>query len=544
MGATNPTARLAGVRAYAVPAPSTPIDLDLRGNEGPPADPALLQVLSDPAVLQRYPDTGPLEARFAADFDVDPARVVVTAGADDALDRLCRATLEPGRKVLLPVPGFEMTGRYARLAGATPVEAPWPGADFPLQACLDTLDETFGLVVVTSPNNPTGAVIAPLQLQTLATAARAVGATLLVDLAYGEFAEVDLGPLARSLPGAVVLQTLSKAWGLAGLRVGVAVAPAEVAGWLRAAGAPFAVSGPSLAIAEAALARGLDPEALERIAAGRARLAETLTAVGCRVVPGQANFVFARCADAPGLAADLGAQGIAVRTFPGDPRLADAVRIAVPPSCRDQDRLIAAILGEPWCAPGDRTASGDRITRETAITCTIDLDGTGQARVGTGLGFLDHMLATLARFSGLDLQLSCRGDLAVDDHHTVEDCALALGRALDEALGDRRGLARFGSAWAPLDEALARAVVDLSGRPWPAVDLGLQRERLGGVATENLVHFLESLALAGRLALHVDVVKGRNDHHRAEAAFKATALALGQALQVRGTEVPSTKGVL
>jgi imidazoleglycerol-phosphate dehydratase len=193
----------------------------------------------------------------------------------------------------------------------------------------------------------------------------------------------------------------------------------------------------------------------------------------------------------------------------------------------------------------NRTAAVERITRETAITVTLTLDATGKADVSTGIAFLDHLLQTLARHARFDLTLACKGDLQVDDHHSAEDCALGLGDALDRALGERRGIARFGSGFAPLDEALARAVVDLSGRPYSAVDLGLRREAIGGLACENVGHVLRSLAVAARLTLHVDVLRGENDHHRAEAAFKAVALALRQAVAVAGgDDIPSTKGVL
>ena len=190
-----------------------------------------------------------------------------------------------------------------------------------------------------------------------------------------------------------------------------------------------------------------------------------------------------------------------------------------------------------------RSASETRRTGETTVSCDLSLDGGGVS-VRTGLGFLDHMLDALARHGGLGLTLSCEGDLGVDDHHSVEDCAIVLGRTLDVALGERSGIARFGWAYAPLDEALARAVVDLSGRGHASVALGLRREKLGEVATENLGHFLVTLAHNARCAVHVDVLKGENDHHRAEAAFKALALALRQAVAVTGGGVPSTKGVL
>ena len=192
-----------------------------------------------------------------------------------------------------------------------------------------------------------------------------------------------------------------------------------------------------------------------------------------------------------------------------------------------------------------RTAIVERETRETRITAEIDLDGEGSATVSTGIGFLDHMVDALARHSRVNLTLSCEGDLHIDDHHTAEDCALALGAAIDKALGDKRGVTRFGHAYAPLDEALARAVVDLSGRPFAQVDLGLRREALGGLACENVSHFITSLAMASRTTIHVDVLRGENDHHRAEAAFKALALALRQALSLDGgSRIPSTKGVL
>ncbi len=186
-----------------------------------------------------------------------------------------------------------------------------------------------------------------------------------------------------------------------------------------------------------------------------------------------------------------------------------------------------------------------RTTKETAITLTLVVDGSGKSQVSTGIGFLDHMLATLARFARFDLELTCQGDLHIDDHHTAEDCALALGQALAEALGDKRGIERFGHAYAPLDEALARAVVDLSGRPYPKIDLRLTRETIGTIATENLTHFLQSLAIAARMALHVEVLAGDNDHHKIEAAFKALALALRAAVRADGGgQIPSEKGVL
>lgn len=192
-----------------------------------------------------------------------------------------------------------------------------------------------------------------------------------------------------------------------------------------------------------------------------------------------------------------------------------------------------------------RKAAIERVTRETSISASTDLDGQGTADINTGLGFLDHMLTALTVHAGIDLTLICTGDLDIDDHHTCEDCALVLGQAIDRALGDRLGFARFGSAYTPLDESLARAVIDFSGRPFSVINLELRREKLGDVSCENLTHFFASFATASRSALHIDVLRGTNDHHRAEAAFKALALALRQALaRTESRSVPSSKGVL
>ncbi len=192
-----------------------------------------------------------------------------------------------------------------------------------------------------------------------------------------------------------------------------------------------------------------------------------------------------------------------------------------------------------------RQANVDRKTAETDISLKLNLDGGNKAEIQTGLGFLDHMLTALAKHAGFELKLKCKGDLEVDDHHTAEDCAIALGRAFNEAIGDRSGICRFGYAYAPLDEALARAVVDLSGRPFADIRLGLTGEKLGTLSCENAVHVLVSFAMESKSTVHIEVLRGENDHHRAEAAFKALALALKQAVSSSGSsDIPSTKGVL
>nr|ADW23571.1 imidazoleglycerol-phosphate dehydratase [uncultured organism] len=196
-----------------------------------------------------------------------------------------------------------------------------------------------------------------------------------------------------------------------------------------------------------------------------------------------------------------------------------------------------------------RSATVSRKTNETNITCKLALDhavGVKQAiDVKTGIGFLDHMLHALARHGHMSLALHCEGDLWIDDHHTAEDCSIALGEAFKEALGERRGIRRYGTGFAPLDEALARAVLDISSRPYFCGDLQLKREKIGDLSTEMIPHVFHSFAQGAGVTLHVDVLRGENDHHKAEAAFKALALAIREAVERDDSgEVPSTKGVL
>ena len=191
-----------------------------------------------------------------------------------------------------------------------------------------------------------------------------------------------------------------------------------------------------------------------------------------------------------------------------------------------------------------RTAKLERRTAETRISVELDLDGEGRAEIATGVGMLDHMLNQLARHGGLDLTVVAEGDLHVDAHHTVEDTAITLGRALNEALGERAGIARFADRSVPLDEALIHVALDLSGRPYSAIALDFPSPMIGQLPSHMAVHFLETLAYEGRLALHVRQLAGRNDHHILEATFKALARALRDAVRVIEDAPPSTKGTL
>ncbi len=194
----------------------------------------------------------------------------------------------------------------------------------------------------------------------------------------------------------------------------------------------------------------------------------------------------------------------------------------------------------------DRKARIERKTRETDITVALNLDRATRIRIKTGVGFYDHMLTALAKHAGIGLEVRCQGDLHIDAHHSVEDVGIAFGQALKSALGDKKGITRFGHAYCPLDEALTRAVVDLSGRPWLHFGVVFRAKRIGDMPTELFEDFFWAVADHARLNLHLDLIRGRNSHHIAEATFKATARALRMAvaLDPRASGVPSTKGTL
>ena len=320
--------------------------LRLNSNEGPRASRALLTELAelDPELLRRYPDAAAVEAALAARVGVSEDRILVTAGADEALDRIYRAYAGPDRPVLLPEPTFDMLEHFAALVSAPLVRVPWLTDAFPLDAILSRLDDRIAIVVVVSPNNPTGGVASRDDVRRIAAAAPR--SLLLIDQAYIEYADEDIDRGLLDLPNVVVARTMSKAWGLAGCRVGYAIGSADVIAVLRAAGAPYPVAGPSLALALSQLRRG-DAAVRDHVAqvrAERVELRQLLCARGVDARVSQANFVFADFGRRAAFVRDgLSAQGILVRDFPGRAGLETSLRITLPGDPADFERLSRAL---------------------------------------------------------------------------------------------------------------------------------------------------------------------------------------------------------
>jgi histidinol-phosphate aminotransferase len=564
-----------GLKAYTPPdwdalaaragmAPDQLLRLDANENPYGPS-PQVAEALARYKGYELYTDYRRLRERIAGYSGVAPENVTLGNGGDEIIDLAVRLFVTPGEAAIVCPPTFDMYTVSTKAHHGRILHVP-RNDDFSLD--VEGIEEIVGraapetkpkLLFVTSPENPDGGTIPLKTIRRLLRLPLAV----VVDEAYVEFGGESMVPLLADHGNLVVLRTFSKWAGMAGLRLGYAVAAPVVTAAMERLRPPYNVSAAAVV---AALATFEDMDwvqaTIKRIVAERERLSAALAVLpGVQPLSSQANFCFCWLEGQSGreLAGALAERGILIRSF-SDPRLVTAVRITVGRP-EQNDALIAAlqeIFGLEVTIPADsgapapeprpqvRQASIQRHTGETCVEVDLALDGTGRYQVDTGLGFLDHMLAQIAAHGLFDLKVRAEGDLEIDEHHTVEDVAIVLGQALDAALDDRRGLVRMGQAYAPLDEALAQVVVDLSGRPYAVIDVEFATPAIGAVGSDLIIHFLETLAFQARMSLHARVLYGRNDHHKAEALFKALGRALDAATRQdpRRTSVPSTKGVL
>lgn len=553
---TSLAARLARPEILALP----PVDIAARADEAFGPDAIKLDANENPypplvggslgAGANRYPEPRParLRAAMAALYGVAPDNLVVTRGGDDAIDILVRTFCRAGEDaVAICPPTFSAYAQFARLQGARVIEAPLDaGFDFRPDAFLAAVDNetALKLAFICSPNNPTGNPVDPADVLRVAEALP--GTIIILDEAYLEFSETpSLASEAARRDNLVVLKTLSKAYGLAGARVGAAIGRAETIELIGRALPPYPM--PTLSV-EAALAtlspsrRPLHQERIAKIKAERDRLADLLTAspVVKKVRSSGGNFLFLDVDDPEALAARLRSLGIRVRFRPN--AAPGGVRLTIGTDAENQAALAA--FGVTSDGPPRRRAELVRDTKETRIAVAVDLDRAEPRRIVTGLPFFDHMLDQVAAHGGFSLTLACEGDLEVDAHHSLEDCAIAFGSALSKALADRRGIGRFGFSL-PMDETEAHVLIDLSGRPYSVFEGSFGASHIGAYPTEMTPHIFRSLADSLGGAIHVRVA-GENDHHKTEACFKAFGRALRQAVARGGDAdaLPSTKGVL
>lgn len=461
------------------------------------------------AGLERYPARpDALAARMSEVYGVPADHVLPVRGVTHGLELVWRLAAREGGRIEAPAarPYTDLSAIYRAGAG-----------------------DAFAVVV--DGAGESGALAE--------TALRTAPGLLVVDEGLIEFAD---SPSAARLIGAhdnlVVLRSLSRAYGLSGARIGAVLAGPTTLARLAAMVEPHALPAPTVRLALQALDPSRLVETEARIEAVNAERARLVTAIGpiMPIQPGVGPILVARPVSIAAVLAGLTRLGVPAEVAE------DRLMLPVSADPRANDRMLTALGVAPATGRAHRTATVIRDTNETRIVCAVDLDATGPIRIRTGVGFWDHMLEQVAAHGGFSLRLSCEGDLHTDPHHTVEDCAIALGQALKQALGDRRGIARYGFT-VPMDEALATVAIDLSGRPYPVFEGTFATPMIGDYRTDLTAHVFRSLAEHLGAAIHVKVT-GDDDHHKTEACFKALGRALRQAIRIEGEAVPSTKGVL
>ena len=495
----------------------------------------------------RYPDPRQAELKgIISRIKGMPVRnMFIGNGSDEAIDLCFRVFCRPGVDNAVSImPTYDMYKVAADINDVAVREVAL-GENFslPVDSLLEACDENTKLMFVCSPNNPTGNAFPTAQILTLA---EKFDGMLVVDEAYVDFSsEGSMLPYIKEYPNLIVLQTLSKAYGLAALRLGLAFGDERTMAMFANVKYPYNISLAAMEKAMSLLKRDVAAE-VECVKAEKERMEKALSGLSRvrKVWPSDANFLLVEVDDARGLYSELLDKQVIVRDRSKVPGCSGCLRITIGTK-EENDKVLAVIGGlEPESVVERREAKVVRKTKETEIEVVVDLDRKGTDGVSTGLSFLDHMLDQIVHHAGIYLTVRAKGDLNVDEHHTMEDVAIVLGEALIKALGDKRGIERYGFVL-PMDESSAMVLMDLGGRIEFVWDVEFKREFVGDVPTEMFKHFFRSLGSAMLCNLHVSA-KGENDHHVAEGIFKAFARALKMAVRREqfAYSLPSSKGIL
>lgn len=513
--------------------------------------------------INRYPDPHQkaLKSRISEIKGIAAGSLFLGNGSDEAIDLVYRVFCEPGESNTVSIaPSY---GMYEVAAAMNDVEFRKvrlrPDFSMDTEAMLAATDSKTRLMFICSPNNPTGNSFPAEQIEELL---ERFGGVVVLDEAYIDFSVMpSLASLVKRYPNLIVLQTLSKAWGMAGLRIGLAVADSAVISLMSKVKYPYNINVVSQKMALMKLDEAAKDKAVAEIVGQRFRLEKELRK--CPEVKGiyssDANFLLVRFDNPDEVYGRLLAGGVIVRNRSKVPGCEGCLRITVGTPA-ENDRLLRLLAG-PECGDrsGDRTAvarrSGTenlgerhvrivRDTKETKVALELDLDSCGLSRISTGLPFFDHMLEQIPNHGGVALSIDAKGDLQVDEHHTIEDVGIVLGEAINAALGSKLGIARYGFVL-PMDDCDAAVLMDFGGRIDFRWNVEFKREKVGDVPTEMFSHFFQSVCAGAKCNLHI-WAEGVNEHHKAEAIFKAFARALRMAVAKTPFpyELPSSKGIL
>ncbi len=501
--------------------------------------------------LSRYPEQQPaaLQDAICHWLDVSKRHITITRGADEAIDCLMRAFCIPARdNIVTCPPTFAMYAQSAILQGAEVRHARLDhNFDLDIKKIQQVTDKNTKIIFVCSPNNPTANLMSRARI--LQLCAEYTDTTLVVvDETYVEFSNGEsLIPCLDDFANLVILRTLSKSHAAAGLRCGVAVAREDVTKLMQKVLAPYPIPQP---VVDAALTI-LSADSQKVLASKRddivvrrkqlaVQLESSLEII--EVLPSDANYLLLRVRNALELCKRCQISGVIIRNQSHQPGLNNVVRLSIG-SKEDMHAFLAVVNGETLAAPvTQRVKTVIRKTNETVISVRVNLDALAPVRINTGIGFYDHMLDQIAKHGGFSLEIDCDGDLHIDTHHSVEDCAIALGQAIREALGDKRGIGRYGFCL-PMDESQVQVALDFGGRFYFNFKADFLKSHVGDLPTEMVPHVFYSIAENLQANLHISVT-GENTHHMVEACFKGFGRALRQAIRQEGDEIPSTKGSL
>lgn len=508
--------------------------------------------------INRYPDPHQkaLKAKVAEIKGISADSLFIGNGSDEAIDLVYRVFCVPGASNAVSIaPSY---GMYEVAAAMNDIEFRKvhlrPDFSMDTEAMLSAADSKTRLMFICSPNNPTGNSFPVEQIEDIL---ERFGGVVVLDEAYIDFSvKPSLTSLVKRYPNLIVLQTLSKAWGMAGLRIGLAIADPAVIALMSKVKYPYNINVLAQKMALMKLDEAAKDKAVAEIVGQRFRLEKELAK--CPEVKGiyssDANFLLVRFENPDEVYERLLAGGVIVRNRSKVSGCEGCLRITVGTPV-ENDRLLR-LLSSSVAEPVETTTPGMEIlgerhirivrnTKETKIALELDLDSIGgSGHISTGLPFFDHMLNQIPNHGGVALSINAKGDLQVDEHHTIEDVGIVLGEAINAALGSKLGVARYGFVL-PMDDCDAAVLMDFGGRIDFKWNAEFKREKVGDVPTEMFSHFFQSVCAGAKCNLHI-WAEGVNEHHKAEAIFKAFARALRMAVAKTPFpyELPSSKGIL
>ncbi len=509
--------------------------------------------------INRYPSPFQREVKelLSVIKRVPVENIFLGNGSDEAIDLVFRVFCEPKESsVVIVSPTYGMYGVAAKINNVRVIESFLDeNFDISAQKVLEDVESDTKAIFICSPNNPSGNLLDRGEIEKIIEGFNGI---VVVDEAYIDFAESESFSLSiERYPNLIVLQTLSKAWGMAGLRMGIAIACKTTIEFFNKVKYPYNISVINQQKAVEMLRDTIPAiEKKECMVKERIRLAERLKELDgvVEVFKSDSNFLLVKFKEKDLIFNKLKQSGIIVRDRSSLPLCKDCLRISVG-TPDENDTLVAAISDNEKTGPANSAVSGIqapaarigkyvRNTKETSIQVSVDLDNFSQPFIATGLNFFNHMLEQIAYHGGIGLNIISAGDLAVDDHHTVEDTAIALGTAMLQALDDKKGIERYGFSL-PMDEAEATVLLDLGGRIDFLWDVEFTTEKIGDVNSEMFKHFFKSLAENMKCNLHIKAC-GENNHHIIEGVFKAFARALKCAVKKdsNNSAVASSKGSL